>query len=118
MGDKIVLRSTRGVGQEVEFELIEKAEGTAVRSSLKVEGHLPRTGPSLLTPVSSAVARQWLNSQTERLRRNPAKFEEAKPALPSAMATCSISILSDPVLLLESLLAQEISQNLHEENYS
>lgn len=110
MAEKVLMRSTRGVGQEYEFALIPKGDGCCVRSEVRIAGRLPQTGPSLLSPVSPEVARRWLDSQTAKLRRNAARFEPV--ATEEAIAKSvgmTVSVLDNPTVLLETLLYQALA---------
>jgi hypothetical protein len=107
MSESVLLRSTRGVEQEVEFRLIAQGDACRVHSEVRICGRLPVTGPSLLTPVSSLVARRWMDSQIAKLRRNTARFESATDS------QCA-SIADNPLILIQSFFDQILAEGVNE----
>lgn len=77
-GERITLRSTRGVAQLVEFELAPVADGYCVRSQIRIDGCLPRKGDCLMTPLPLDVARKWANAKVMKLMRSAAAFRPEK----------------------------------------
>lgn len=109
-GDRLLLVSTRGVVQEVEFRLDRCERGCRVTSEVRIDGCIPRRGPALLTPLPDAVARAWMTSQAAKFVRKGAKF---RPLSMNEELSRHITpgLLSDPAALLNALLNEQLSQH-------
>jgi len=75
---RLVLCSTRGVAQRVEFHLEPVAGGFCVKSQRRVDGCIPRPGDCMLTPLSLESALKWANARAAKLMRSTAAFRPAK----------------------------------------
>lgn len=76
--DRFLLRSTRGVVQEVEFQVTPHGSGYCVKGIHRIEGCLPRNGPNMLTPIPYEHALTWMQSRSDKLSRSAAKFKPAR----------------------------------------
>lgn len=72
--NRMVLCSTRGVRQEIIFEVQQVAQGWCVRSEHRIEGCVPRTMPGIATPLPFDKANLWVESRAKKLARSPALF--------------------------------------------
>lgn len=75
---RLLLRATRGVAQEVEFSVASVAGGYCVRSVRRIDGCLPRPGDCMLTPLPFESALTWAQARAAKLMRSTAAFRPAK----------------------------------------
>lgn len=74
----LVLRSTRGVPQEIEFHVAPQGAGYCVKATHRIEGCYPKPGPCMLTPLPLEAAMIWANARAGKLARSAAAFRMAK----------------------------------------
>jgi len=76
--DRVILCSTRGVRQEVEFILSSvDGGGYCIKSEHRIAGCFPRPGPCISTPLDHSNAVKWLSSRAGKMARSPAAFRPA-----------------------------------------
>lgn len=75
---RFLLRSTRGVTQEIEFHVTPKGSGFCVKATHRIEGCLPKPGPCMLTPLPLESALTWANARAAKLARSAPAFRLAK----------------------------------------
>lgn len=75
--NRVILCSTRGVRQEVEFVLSAVDGGYCIKSEHRIAGCYPKPGPCIATPLERSNAVKWLSSRTGKMARSPAAFRPA-----------------------------------------
>ena len=75
---RFVLRSTRGVAQEIEFHVAPQGGGYCVRATHRIAGCYPKPGPCMLTPLPLEAAMMWPNARATKLARSAVAFRKAK----------------------------------------
>ena len=75
---RLLLRSTRGVAQEIEFSVVPQGKGYCVRATHRIEGCHPKAGPCMLVPLPLDDALIWANTRAAKLARSAAAFQPAK----------------------------------------
>ena len=56
---RFLLRSTRGVAQEIEFHVAPLGSGYCVKATHRIDGRFPKPGPCMLTPLPLEAAMTW-----------------------------------------------------------
>lgn len=75
---RLVLRSTRGVAQEIEFHVAAQGAGYCVKATHRIAGCYPKPGPCMLTPLPLEAAMMWANARAAKLARSAAAFRMTK----------------------------------------
>lgn len=78
MVESLLVRSTRGMEQELEFRVAQSGSGFCVSSVLRIAGCLPKRGPSMTVPLPYEAAMAWTNSRLDKMARSPAAFRPAR----------------------------------------
>ena len=75
---RFLLRSTRGVAQEIEFHVAPLGSGYCVKATHRIDGRFPKPGPCMLTPLPLEAAMTRANARAAKLARSAAAFRHAK----------------------------------------
>jgi len=75
---RLLLRSTRGVAQEIEFHVAPQGAGYCVKATHRIDGCYPKPGPCMMTPLPLEAAMTWANARAAKLARSAAAFRPAK----------------------------------------
>ncbi len=75
---RFLIRSTRGVAQEIEFHVAPQGPGFCVKATHRIDGCSPKPGPSMLVPLPFEAAMTWANARAAKLARSTAAFRKAK----------------------------------------
>lgn len=66
------------MAQEFDLRVEPVAGGYCVKSQLRIDGCLPRSGPCMLTPLPYDAAMTWANARAAKLARSAAAFRPAQ----------------------------------------
>ena len=75
---RFLLRSTRGVAQEIEFRVAPQGQGYCVTATHRIDGCVPKAGPCMLIPLPFDAAMTWANARAAKLSRSAAAFRKQK----------------------------------------